>query len=251
MAANISNTPDQGYADPGIRIFQGLRPDITLIQEFNYGSNSTADIRSFVDTAFGPEFAYTRETGQIPNGVISRFPILASGRWADPEVGNRGFVWAQIDVPGNADLWVFSVHLLTAGAGTRNAEAISLMGRINTLVPSGALLVLGGDFNTDSRTEACLTTFKPLFKTTGPYPEDQEGDSGTNASRAKPYDWVLTSTTLLSHEIPVVVGSQTFPDGLVVDTRVHKPIEDIAPAQKNDSGVMYMQHMAVVKDYSF
>src|SRR4051812_42931062 len=62
VTGNISSGNDQSY-DPGhgIRIFRGLKPDVALIQEFNFGDNSTRAIRSFVDTAFGKEFHYFRE----------------------------------------------------------------------------------------------------------------------------------------------------------------------------------------------
>ncbi len=84
MAANTTSGNLQSYAPgDGIRIFQALDPDIALIQEFNYGTNSSADLRGFVDLAFGPEFAYQVEGGneQIPNGIVSRYPIIQAGEW--------------------------------------------------------------------------------------------------------------------------------------------------------------------------
>jgi len=40
VAANTTSGTQQSY-DPGhgIRIFQGLKPDVVMIQEFNYGDN--------------------------------------------------------------------------------------------------------------------------------------------------------------------------------------------------------------------
>ena len=102
MSANLTSGNGQSY-DPGhgTRIFQGTDPDIVMIQEFNYGSNSNADIQSFVSTAFGPTFSYYREGGaQIPNGIVSRYPIVAFGEWNDSSVANRDFAWARIDIPG-------------------------------------------------------------------------------------------------------------------------------------------------------
>ncbi|MCU0788335.1 MAG: hypothetical protein MUC91_09120 [Verrucomicrobia bacterium] len=82
MASNITGDP-QKYEAPQIRILQGLAPDVVAIQEFNYLNNTPAEIRSFVDTAFGTNFYYYRESGYaIPNGVISRWPIINSGRSA-------------------------------------------------------------------------------------------------------------------------------------------------------------------------
>ncbi len=251
MAANISSGNNQSY-DPGhgTRIFQGFQPDIVMIQEFNYGTNSTAAIRGYVDSTFGTQFHYYREAGaQIPNGIISRYPIIASGEWKDPEVDNRDFAWARIDIPGPKDLWAVSVHLLTRSAGARNTEAIALVNYIQSTVPAGDYLVIGGDLNTDSRTESAFSTFSSLVVTGSPYPADKNGNVNTNANRNKPYDHVLVSPNLRALQTATVVGSNTFSGGLVVDTRVYTPISEIYPAQVGDSGSTNMQHMAIVKDF--
>jgi endonuclease/exonuclease/phosphatase family metal-dependent hydrolase len=119
------NGDAQTYQPFAIRIFQGLKPDIVAIQEFNYSNNTASDFRSMVDTAFGTNFVYYREpytaNGDIPNGIISRYPILNSGSWTDTvQSPNRGFAWAQIDLPGTNDLYVVSVHLLTSSASARS-----------------------------------------------------------------------------------------------------------------------------------
>ncbi|WP_434388159.1 endonuclease/exonuclease/phosphatase family protein [Melittangium boletus] len=251
MAANISSGNNQSY-DPGhgTRIFQGTKPDIVMIQEFNFGSNSASDIRSFVDTAFGPNFHYYRETGaQIPNGVISRYPILEAGEWTDSQVGNRDFAWARIDIPGPKDLWVVSVHLLTRSAGVRNTEANQLVDYIKGKVPAGDYLSIGGDFNSDSRSEALFSTFSSLVSTASPYPADKNNNVNTNANRNKPYDHVLVSNNLRAFQTPTVIGGSTFAGGLVLDTRVYSPISEISPAQSGDSGSTNMQHMAIIKDF--
>ena len=251
MAANISSGNNQSY-DPGngTRIFQGLQPDVVMIQEFNYGSNSAADIRSFVNTAFGSSFSYYREGGaQIPNGVISRYPIIASGEWDDTQVSNRDFAWARIDIPGSKDLWVVSVHLLTSSSGVRNTEAGNLVKFIQANVPAGDFLAIGGDFNSDSRSEALFSTFSSVVSTASPYPADKNGNVNTNASRSKPYDPVLVSSNLRTYQTATVVGASSFSGGLVVDTRAYSPLSEISPAQSGDSGSTNMQHMAIVKDF--
>ncbi|MGZ3460677.1 MAG: lamin tail domain-containing protein [Archangium sp.] len=252
MAANISSGSYQSY-DPGegIRIFQGTKPDVVMIQEFNYGDNSASAIRRFVDTAFGTSFSYFREGGgvQIPNGVISRYPILASGEWVDPQVSNRDFVWARIDVPGPKDLWVVSVHLLTSSSSARNTEATALVNFIKANVPAGDFLAIGGDFNTDTRTEPCLTTFSQVVSTSGAYPADRLGNTNTNAARAKPYDYVLVDSDLLPYQTATVIGASSFSAGLVADTRVYSPISEISPALASDSGATNMQHMGIIKDF--
>ena len=102
MAANLTTGNYQSYEDPAKRIFQGLQPDVVLIQEFNVGDNTAQETTAFVSDAFGSSFSWFREPGneQIPNGIISRWPILASGEWNDPEVSNRDFAWARLDIPG-------------------------------------------------------------------------------------------------------------------------------------------------------
>lgn len=251
MAANITSGNGQSY-DPGegIRIFQGTRPDVVMIQEFNYGDNSATAVRQFVDTAFGPSFFYYRETGaQIPNGVISRWPILDAGEWADPEVSNRDFAWARIDVPGPRDLWAVSVHLLTSNSTERNSEATSLVSRITANFPESDYLAIGGDFNSDNRDEPLFSTFSQLVTTVGPHPADRNGNTNTNAGRGKPYDHVLVDGDLYQHRTSTVIGGSSFSAGLVVDTRVYSPIEEIAPAVSSDSAATNMQHMAVIKDF--
>ncbi|MCY1017668.1 endonuclease/exonuclease/phosphatase family protein [Pyxidicoccus sp. MSG2] len=255
MAANITSGNGQDYdLGHGIRLMQGVKPDVILVQEFNYLSNSAADMRSMVDQVGGTGFSYFRETGaQIPNGIISRWPIIESGEWTDPEVSNRDFAWARIDIPGPKDLWAISVHLLTSSSGDRNAEANSLVARIKANIPAGDYLAIGGDFNTDSRSESCLTTFKQVVDTAGPHPVDKNGKDGTNAARSKPYDHVLVDSDLRQYQQATVIRGttsfSTFTNGLVLDSRVYTPISEIAPAVSGDSGAASMQHMAVVKDF--
>lgn len=252
MAANISSGNYQSY-DPGhgTRIFQGTDPDIVLIQEFNYGDNSATAIRGWVDGTFGSSFAYYREGGaQIPNGVISRYPILASGEWDDTRVSNRDFAWARIDVPGPVDLWAISVHLLTSSSTERNLEAQQLVAKIDTLVPDGDYVVVAGDLNTSSRSESAISTLSQVVTTSGPHPVDENNNGNTNASRAKPYDWVLASPNLNVKRVATVIGASTYANGLVVDTRVYSPLSELSPALSGDSGATNMQHMAVIKDFA-
>lgn len=251
MAANTTSGNKQSY-DPGegLRIFQGLRPDVALIQEFNYGDNSDTAVRGFIDTAFGTTYSYFRESGmQIPNGVASRYPILASGSWKDPAVSNRGFAWARIDIPGSQDLWAVSVHLLTSSSSNRDIEAKALVALIEKNVPSSDYLVIGGDLNSGTRTEPCLMTFSKIVSVAAPHPVDNLGNDNTSGPRSKPYDWVMPSPNLRMLKTGVVIGRQNFPNGIVVDSRVYTPLVDITPVLLGDSGASNMQHMAVVQDF--
>src|SRR5258706_4769033 len=161
MTANLTTGNNQSYLTPGLDILQGLKPDVVAIQEFNYSSlttngvNTPAGFREMIDNTFGTNFFYYHEpytnSGDIGNGIISRYPILASGSWVDTEVGNRGFAWARIDLPGTNDLYVVSVHLLTSDAGTRATESTNLKALIQANFPTNAWIIVGGDMNFGSR----------------------------------------------------------------------------------------------------
>ena len=249
MAANL-NGDSQTYEPFAIRIFQGLKPDVVAIQEFNYGNNTAADIRSMVDTAFGTNFYYFREPGsfQIPNGIISRYPIITNASWPDvvQSQPNRGFAWAQIDLPGTNDLYIVSVHLLTSSAANRALETSNLKAMMQANFPANAWIVVAGDFNADPRTEPCITNFNG-YLTDYPIPVDQNGDSDTSANRNTPHDYVLPSLSFTNFETATVMPSRSFPSGQVFDSRVYTPLTDVAPVQSADSGLA--QHMAVMKDF--
>ncbi len=256
MAANL-NGNIQNYQPFAIRIFQGLKPDVVAIQEFNYtstnglGANTPQAFREMLDTAFGANFVYSRETNNysIPNGIISRYPIVASGEWDDTFVSDRGFAWAQIRLPGTNDLYVVSVHLYSSGtAGDRGAEAAAIKNQIQANFPTNAWVIVAGDCNTDSRSEQAIATFT-TFLGDNPIPTDAEtgGNPNTNDPRNKPYDYVLPSFAMTNRLTNVVFASHSFSNGLVFDSRVYSPLSDVAPVQSADSG--NAQHMAVVKDF--
>jgi len=261
VAANLTSGVNQCYEAPGVRIFQSLKPDIVAIQELNYGSkpSSAAQIRSFVNAAFGTNFTYFRETSasySIPNGIISRYPILASGSWEDHDTGvnDRGFAWAQIDLPGTNDLYVVSVHLKassgSSNASRRAAEAAELKALISTNFPADAWVVVGGDLNLYDETEGAIATFK-TFLSDSPVPADAPvgGDADTNEGRTERYDRLLVSFSLTNCLTNVVIGTRSFPSGLVFDSAVFSPLSDVSPVASTDSHVSGMQHMAVVKDF--
>lgn len=254
MAANITSGEMQSYEDPGIRIFKALEPDIVLIQEFRYRDDTPSDIRQLVDLAFGEEFHYYREDGRgLPNGVVSRYPILAAGEWEDSRISNRDFAWARIDVPGPIDLWAVSVHLKAGRDNPSRTKRFAQMQELAELirqhVPEGDYLALGGDFNTQHVGEPGFSFLAELLVHAAPFPADTEGNTSTNSRRSKPYDWVLADLDLHALEVPVLIGSRSFPSGLVFDSRQYTPLAEVAPVQRGDSAVAGMQHMAVVRDF--
>lgn len=258
MAANVTSGNYQRYETPGTNILVALKPDVVAIQEFKFasgtgnGTDTPAAMREMVDLCFGTNFSYYREpypaSGDIPNGVISRWPIVSSGSWPSPQVSNRGFAWAQIRPPGTNDLYVVSVHLHTASASSRAIEAGVIKSNILRFFPANARVIVAGDFNTDSRSEAAVATFK-TFLSDSPIPTDQNNNANTSAPRSKPYDYLLPSFPLTNALVPVVIGSRTFANGLVFDSRVYTPLSDVAPVTATDSGASNMQHMGVVKDF--
>lgn len=256
VSGNLTSGNFQSYdLGHGARIFQGLDADVVLIQEFNFGGGSDAAIRSFVDTTFGASFSFFREnggSGAIPNGVISRFPIIEAGEEDDPQVSNRDFVWARIDLPNTSrDLWAISLHLLTSGA-ERPAEAAALVAFIQAFIPPSDYLVLGGDLNSNSRTETAIITLGQVVLTGAPHPADQGGNTNTNAAREKPFDWVLADADLDPLKTATIIGPFTFANGLVFDSRLFTQGDldaFFSPVLVLDSNAPSMQHMAVVRDF--
>lgn len=253
VASNTTSGNQQSYEAPGERILQALQADIYLMQEFQL-SGSTSGLSTWVTSIFGNDFTYVVEPDKgIPNGVISRYPIIDWGIWDDPNLGDREFVWTQIDIPGDIDLWAVSVHLHSSGGATSRAEeASALVNYVNNNIPAGDYLVLGGDFNTNSRTENAINNFSSILVTSSPYPVSENGDDGTNASRSKPYDWVLVDSDLDAYEVPYTAGTLSYPNGLVFDTTEYSQSElnaNFSPALTGDSNASNMQHMAVARAF--
>jgi cysteine-rich repeat protein len=238
-SGNLSNY-DGGH---GTRIFSALQADVALVQEMNAGDNSATALRMFVDGAFGAGKYFTRGSGSIPNGVVSRFPIVLAGEWTDPQISNRTFVYARIDLPNSPrDLWAVSLHLSTNGT-LRPAEADALVAAMSTMIPANDYLVIGGDLNSGLRTESAIVKLGALLQVAVTAPSDQNGTSFTNAPRNKPFDWVLADPDLQALAVATTIGPILKPSGLVFDTRL------FAQTDLGDSATTGMQHMAVVRDF--
>ena len=256
VAANLTSdnkqsySPDNGnHSNPqgaGARILQAIKPDIVMIQEFN----TTVPTRQWVNQTLGQEFVFMVENNmQIPNGIISRFPIIESGSWDDPVLNNREFAWARLSLPASRELWVVSLHLHSKGESSRAMQAVALVKFIKEKVPQDGMLLVGGDLNTRSTGESCLKELAAVVVIPTKPPADQQGEIATNAPRNRPYDWVLASPSLENFAVPVKIADLNFPNGLVLDSRIFNPLEKIFPVQKTDSGLPNMQHMAVVRDF--
>ncbi|MGZ4962696.1 MAG: endonuclease/exonuclease/phosphatase family protein [Limisphaerales bacterium] len=257
MASNLTSGNYQRYETAGIDILQALKPDIAAMQEFNYasatlGTNTTAALREMIDKTFGTNFVYFRQTGvNIPNGIVSRFPIINSGVWDDTTLSDRDFVWAQIDIPGTNDLYIVSVHLKasSSSASQRASQSTTLKGLIQANFPANAYVVVAGDCNLYSTGEACYTTMTSYLTDPSPVPNDSAGDADTNEPRSERYDYVFASPSLNVLRVSSIVGSHTFTNGLVFDSAKYPTLSEVSPVQSGDSHVTGMQHMAVIKDF--
>ncbi len=253
VAANLSSGTKQNWdGGEGARILKGLVPDVVMMQEFNFGNNQPATIAKFVSDTVGATYTYVRGTGDIPNGILSRYPIVKSGNWTDALVSNRAFTWARIDLPGSHDLLVVSVHLLTSG--DRGAEAAAVVTAFDDEILPNEFGLVGGDFNTKLRTESALVSFSAGFVVAAPFPLGPALDGGpenTNEPRTSPYDWVIATKELDDHEVPVKLGvaSASYAGGLVFDSQAYMPLSEVAGVQTGDSHSLGMQHMAVVRDF--
>jgi endonuclease/exonuclease/phosphatase family metal-dependent hydrolase len=257
VAANLTSgnhqtySPDNGnhsnIEGAGARILKALAPDIVLIQEFN----TTIPVRQWVNATFGESFMFVQEPGGgIPNGIISRFPILESGEWDDVKLDNRDFVWAKIALPDGSKLWAVSVHLYAQNPATRTDQARALVNLLKSRVRPGDRIVVGGDLNTRNLAEQCLAEFSRLVAVPDDLPADQFGNQNTNAPRNKPYDWILVDPVTNASCRPVRLGTQSFANGFIFDSRLFEPSSLPPPVQSADSAVPGMQHMAVIRDFS-
>jgi len=253
MSANIGSQLSgcfSQYGEEAGRIFRALRPDIVAIQEFDV--TNSAGRRQYIDINFGTNyFFYVEPQGgcSLPNGVISRWPIVDAGQWLDTNTTARDFVWASIDIPGTNMLHVISVHLkagsTTDERDTRIQEAKDIVQYIQqTNFLSTGYLAICGDLNLNSRSEQTLAILTNLvsdqFK-----PADQYGDRDTNSSRNKPFDFVLPDPRLNLIHIAVRVDDVEFDSGLVFDSRLWSNPPD--PVEQGDSGTFGVSHMAVMK----
>ena len=256
VASNLTSgnhqtySPDNGnHSNPegaGARILQGLRPDIVLIQEFN----TSIPARQWVNATFGQEFSFYQEANaEIPNGIISRFPILESGEWIDPEEKNRDFVWARIALPDGSRILAISVHLSAKKSSKRATQAHELARLIQEKIKPGERTAIGGDFNLHALSEEALAELGKVVAIPSELPSDASGNSNTNSPRNNPYDWVLVDPATQKACRPVRLAGLEFSSGLVFDSRVFAPLASVPPVQAGDSATPQMQHMAVVRDF--
>jgi len=249
LAGNLTSGNLQSY-DPGhgARILQGMKPDIALLQEARFGDNSETQWAGWILAVLGKDFFFFRESLELPNAVVSRFPILESGSWDDPEQVNRDFAWARLQLTSGQKLLAVSVHLSAKNEDKRKSSAQALARKVERHLGLDELLVIGGDFNTQTRNEPALKILRKLVVIEEPYPVDEDGNENTNRNRMKPYDAVYVNKALQDREKPVSLVEGK--GGLVFDSRVFRDLSKVPPVQKEDSDAPQMQHMAVIRDFA-
>lgn len=253
-AANLSSqvSPcNPQYVDTSRRLLRGISPDIVAIQEFKM--SDVGGYTGFVAEVFGPGWYVTVETTNsscdLPNGIISRWPITASGEWDDYELTDRDFAWATIDLPGTQDLHVISVHLKAGDTTDDRTRRENQARQLTNYVaqsgwPASDLIVLAGDLNQASRYETALAVLTNILSD-ATVPTDQLGDPDTNIPRSRPYDYILPNGTMQGLVRPLPFGGFIFSGGMVFDSRIWSPPP--APVFTSDSEGIGIQHLGVLK----
>lgn len=230
------------------RLIRRLRPDVLAIQEWKF---TNASARAFVDSVLGTNYYFYIEPESegfpIPNGVISRWPIIASNEWADSFVGSRDYVHATIDLPGNRNLNVVSVHFKAGDpeAATRESEARELTNYIaGASFSTNDYLVICGDLNLTSRTETTFTVLTQLV-TDVQQPRDQQGNANSNLGQTKPFDHVLPNELLNAEHLSINIGGFSYTSGAIYITRQFG--NHPRPALVEDSYIVNRAHHSVLK----
>lgn len=246
MAANITSGDAQSYEEPGVHIFKALAPDVVMLQEFNVRGQT---LDTFVRGTFGAEYTYFVEhDSSIPNGVVSRFPMLASGEWhSSAPNANRDYAWARINVPGPRNLLVVSVHLRTKG-GPRAIEEREIVEYMRGALKPDDIAVLGGDFNHDAQASPSLAGARSFLALSSPLPTNMDGRTTTSANLSKTLDHLFVGDALQRTERAITMDGRDYPHGLVFTSDMAAPAE-IAPVLPRDSFATSMQHMPVVRDF--
>jgi len=267
MAANLTSGNEQAYEEEGIRILKALKADIVMIQEFNYNNNTDTDIKNFVKNTFGAEYKYFRgyqkQNGDIPNGIISKFPIINSDEINDPRVTDREIDYSEIKVNENINLMVFSVHLKGQEDDSQITAAQIIAKKISEhkKTHQNYYYIVGGDFNGEasvSNEGFGKYNNEDILNIDFPYPKSEYGNDGnTNLSRTAKLDFILVDNNLYQYQVSTdycitETECKQYEYGLVFDSRNYTRddlttyFNDIQP---NDCEAKNMQHLAVVKDY--
>jgi len=249
LTANLGDIVQDYPETEATRIFQGLEPDIACLQEFNPDNPY-----SFVDNAFGTDYYLYVEPRYHPNAIVSKWSFQTYGFWDCPEVSDREFAWAVVNVPGTKKLQVVSCHL-KSGTGsedvqTRENQANELKSQIQANFDDNQYIVIGGDLNTQYRSSSPISIFQSYLTTSDGTPADRNGDSDTNEIRTYNYDWIIPNDELGDTVTTLFVGSYSYGGGIVFDSHVFTPLSEVSPVQYGDTHASAMDHEPVMKAYN-
>jgi hypothetical protein len=260
MSWNVSKLTTKAGIET-VRIIQGLQPDVACIQEWYVDYPADYDFSGWVSAAFGPEFVYHRaSSGYQPNGIVSRWNILSSGSWPDLQRANYYHDWAVIDLPGDTNLQVVSVHLHSSDEGIRIEQIKDVIDYIEANFSNSHYVMINGDFNTANRTSQPIPTLLNSANWSGSCwvttsdgtPVDQVGgDDDTNLVRTSNYDWLIPNLLLGNSIMDLDLGedSGVYAGGIVFDSRVFMPLSAVAPIQYGDTANGDQDHCPIMKSY--
>ena len=267
MSYNISAVYDMGKDGTmyQTRIVQGLEPDVALLQEWKLDKDSPwgEDYDAWVDEAFGPEFDWYRGPSALvpPNAIVSRWPLKSSGSWNDQTIDQRYFDWAVIDIPGDIDLQVVSVHLKAGDTEEDIAKRIDEAQQIKAYVAanfdSSQYIVVSGDFNTQTygSEPILMAVFDSFLKVEAAdcQPQDKNGNVNTNVNRTSKYDWIIPNE-VIGDASPLYLGvsEYQYPCGNVFDSHKFPSVEtELPPILYDDSDhSSYADHVPVMKAFN-
>lgn len=255
MAGNLTSgtnlvTGTYTYDETAQRIIRRLQPDVLAIQEWKF---TNASARAFVDSVLGTNYHFYIEPesdgSPIPNGVISRWPIIASNEWTDSYVGSRDHVHVTIDLPGSRNLNVISTHFKAGDTGSDATDRINQARELTNYIASASFssndyLVIAGDLNLTNRSETSFQIVTQIV-TDAEQPVDQNGVPNTNLGLNRPYDHVLPNDLLNGEHLPLNIGGHTYTSGAVF---VSAQFDDhLLPVLVEDSYTINRTHHAILK----
>jgi endonuclease/exonuclease/phosphatase family metal-dependent hydrolase len=210
---------------------RALDPDIVLLQEVDrfHGRTGGVDQAAYFAEALGMEASFSPNVvqgrGQYGTAILSRFPILDSGRFALPHGAGgeqRGLQWAGLDI-GGQEVRVYNTHLQNKIVGLREAQARHVAG---ILAGEEQPTILGGDMNATANTPTLgplLSRLVDAWAVAGSGPDG----TGPNGSRI---DFVMASPTLEPRGAQVLRSSVSDHARVIVDYVV--PASTDCPTRK-------------------
>lgn len=270
------------YHAPSAALLRGA--DVVLLTEADIGmarSGNRHTVRDLAEAlgmgwAYGVEFVElglgdARESewhadddnraGLHGNAILSRHPLLdpviipldAGGTWFAGRSGNqrrlggRMAIAARLDAP--RPLWLVAAHLEShSDAADRARQGERLAAAIDRLVPAGAGVVLGGDFNTKEALGSLEAPEEPLFavlrdagfdwrRCNAPGPTQRTRPDGTPVAPFAKLDWLFTRH--VEAEAPATIPAVDETGAAISDHDVVAAtvVTGVAAAQKTEADV--------------